>query len=97
MKMHGYPHPKRRQSANFELSYEQAQALHIALIEYLRHSIGEVTICGELVTGKYSPNSQLDQTVRLAIRVNRYLLGGKHYNHRIAYDLAALAGGDSKL
>jgi hypothetical protein len=73
-----------KKAAQFQLAYSEAQALHIAALEYLRAN--DVTICGELVTGSYSPNSQLDSTARLAIRLNRYLLGGAHYNNRVAYD-----------
>lgn len=81
MKPHGTP--KRRQSAEFTLTYEQAQGAHTAMLEYLL--VHDVTVCSELVTGKYSPNSQLDCCARLAIRMSRYLLGGEHYNHRIGY------------
>ncbi len=81
---------KRKQNAKLDLTYEQAQAAHIAITEYLRDGHG-VTICGELVTGKYSPNSQLDASARLAIRLNRYLLGGKHYNNRVSYDSGVAA------
>ena len=74
---------KRKQNASFELSHSEAQALHIATLEYLR--VNSVSVCGELVTGKYEPASQIDSTARLAIRLNRYLLGGAHFNHRVSY------------
>ena len=90
MKPHGLSASAKRRTlasrpALFGLTYKQAQAAHIAITEYLRdgHS---VTIRGErVVTGKYAPNSQLDASVRLAIRLNRYLLGGKHYNNSVVY------------
>ena len=75
---------KRKQNASFELSHTEANALHIATLEYLR-AVANVTICGELVTGKFAPASQIDNTARLAIRLNRYLLGGAHFNHRVSY------------
>lgn len=74
---------KRKQNASFELSHSEAQALHIATLEYLRAN--SVSICGELVTGKFAPASQVDSTARLNIRLNRYLLGGAHFNHRVSY------------
>lgn len=73
-----------KKSAQFELAYSEAQALHIAATEYLRAN--NVTICSELVTGDYAPGSQLDVTARLAIRLDRYLLGSAAYNHRVGYD-----------
>ena len=80
---------KRKQNAKLDLTYEQVQALHIAACEYLL--VNGVTICGELVTGNYAPASMLDSTARLAIRLNRYLLGGKHYNNRVSYDSGVAA------
>ncbi len=74
----------RLQNADFTLGQSEAQALHVAALEYLRAN--DVSICGEIVTGNYAPNSQLDITVRQVIRLNRYLLGGKHYNNRVSYD-----------
>lgn len=74
----------RLPNADFTLTYGEAQALHVAALEYLRAN--DVSICGETVTGNYAPNSQLDITVRQAVRLNRYLNGGAHYNHRVSYD-----------
>ncbi len=74
---------KRKQNASFELSHSEAQALDIATREYLRAN--NVSVCGELVTGKYAPASQLDITARLVIRLMRYLLGSATYNHRVSY------------
>lgn len=73
-----------RHPCTLRLTYEMAQALHSALYSYLHeHSI---RIIGETVIGEYADGSQLDRTVRLSIRLNRYLLGGQaNYNCAVEY------------
>ncbi len=72
---------------DYQLTPGQARTLRIALVQSLQ-TYG-VTMIGETACRqggeRYAETSLIDSMVREHVRLNRYILGGKHYNNAVSY------------